>query len=509
MTKFSRLAISLAAAAAALLARADNPAPAPDLSLDECIARALEKNFDVSIQRLATSSSEGDIDVAKATFDPTVTLETSKTYTKAAPDYTTVYTTDPATGEVTGSSLSSVSTATATNETRLSVAQKVVTGATITATGVLDRSKRDPSSYSYSRNPAYAGDVGLVVRQPLLKGAGPGVNRAAIERARLGLKRSSFDLKSTVLTVVHDVEAAYYNLVFAREQREVRRFSLEVAQKLLEENKTRRSTGVATDLEVLQSEVSVANAQRDIVLSEQTVRNNEDALLKLIGRFEFDRVPGNVHFSDEKAPDLTFDRSYKLARDNQPDFLSTSLAVEQNKIDVLTAKNNRLPQLDVTGSVGGTSRESSYSSALNNTWGDKGYNWQLDLSVSVPWGMRAERARYRQAKSALNQQEERLQQLEQNLVVQVRSAIRAVETNLESVRISELSLELSQKQFEQEKARYEAGLSTFRFVQQSQADFDTARVNLLQAKVNLRIACADLAKLEGSSLTHYKISLLQ
>ena len=367
------------------------------------------------------------------------------------------------------------------------------------------------SPYSSTRgiNPAYTGNVGLVVRQPLLKGAGTGVNRAAIERAKLGLSRSNYDLKSTVLNVVRNVEAAFYNLVFAREQREVRRFSLEVAQKLLEENKARRTTGVATDLEVLQSEVQVANAQRDLVLSNQLVRNSEDSLLQLIGRFEFDRVPGAVSFTDDPVPTLSFDASYKLARDNQPDYLSTTLLLEQLKLDLKTTKNARNPQLDLTGSVGQASKENSYGNASTEVWNGKGYNWQVDLSVTMPWGFRAERARYSQAQIAFNRSQILLQQLEQNILVQVRSAVRAVETNQESVRISSLATELSQKLFEKDKARYEAGLITFRVVQQTQADLDTARVNELQAKVNLRVSLADLAKLEGSSLERFKINLAQ
>jgi outer membrane protein TolC len=231
--------------------------------------------------------------------------------------------------------------------------------------------------------------------------------------------------------------------------------------------------------------------------------------MQLIGRFEFDQTPGTVRFSDELIPAISFDNSYKLARDNQPDYLSSTLAIEQLKLDVKTTKNARLPQVDLTGQVGQASKEDSYSRASTEVWNGKGYNWQVDLSVSVPWGLRADNARYHQAQIALNREQTHLQQIDQNILVQVRAAIRAVETNQESVRISALSLDLSQKQFEQEKARYEAGLSTFRFVQQSQADLDTARVNLLQAKVNLRNALADLTKLEGSSLAHYKIELAQ
>ena len=38
-------------------------------------------------------------------------------------------------------------------------------------------------------------------------------------------------------------------------------------------------------------------------------------------------------------------------------------------------------------------------------------------------------------------------------------------------------------------------------------DLDTARVNELLAKVNLRIALAELARLEGTSLARYNVQL--
>lgn len=491
-----RLATSTLALASTLSVLQAQTAPATEpspITLETCVTRALEQNFDVSIQRLTTSSASSDVEIAKATYDPTFSASTTRSYSQTAPDPL-----------IDGSSLKSDAQA-----SDLSVSQKIVTGATVTATGALDRNKR--INYSVPGvNPAYLGDVSLRISQPLLKGAGLGINRAAIQRARLGVERANSDLKSTVLSVIRSVEAAYYNVAFAREQREVRRFSLAVAQKLLEENKVRRSTGVTTDLEVLQSEVGVATAQRNLVLSEQTVRDNEDALLQLIGRFEFDQPLGPIKFiANDPVAEVSFDRSYKLARDNTPELLSSQRLIDQLKLDVKTSKDKKLPEVDLGGGVGYTSRESSYGDASREVWAGKGYNWQVDLSVSVPWKFRAADASYRQTQIALNREQMHQQQIDQNILVNVRTAVRAVETNLETVRLSQLSTELSLKQFEQEKARYEAGLSTFRFVQQSQATYDDARVSELQARVNLRIALADLARLEGSSLQHYKVELAQ
>lgn len=508
MTNRLRLALAACALAAAIPVFAQSPsvppseAPAPVLTLEECVARALQQNFDVSIQRLTTESAAREVDIARAAYDPTFSASTTRSYTKNPPDTTTITSLDAQGNVVNIARTTDIRTD--AQSSSVAVSQKVITGATVEVSGDLNRSRRIPAT-STGLNPIFLGDVALTVRQPLLKGAGLGLNRAATERAKLGLERSNQDLRSTVLGVVRNVESAYYNLAFARQQLEVRRFSLEVAQKLLEENQAKRATGVATDLDVLQSEVNVATAQHNLVLSEQTVHNAEDSLLQLIGRNDFNQQLGAVKFLDDAVPDISFDRSYKLARDNAPEFLSSQLLIKQLELDVKTAKNSKLPDVNLGGGIGYTSREASYGEAARDI--GKGYNWQVDLSVSVPWKFRAADANYRQAQLAIRREQVRLDKLDQALVVDVRSAIRSVQTNLESVRLSALSSQLSQKQFELEKARYDAGLSTFRFVQQAQADLDAARVSELEARVNLRTALADLARLEGSSLARYNISL--
>ena len=64
----------------------------------------------------------------------------------------------------------------------------------------------------------------------------------------------------------------------------MRQFSLTLAQRLYDEAKTRRLTGVATDLDVLTGEVGVANARRALVQAAQAVKDRQDALLALIGQ---------------------------------------------------------------------------------------------------------------------------------------------------------------------------------------------------------------------------------
>jgi outer membrane protein len=460
-------------------------ASAPTLTLEECIARAMEKNFELKVETFSTDIARESLNVANAAFEPTFTASLQRFVTQAAP--------------AAGGRRSD------TTDARVGVEQFLTTGALVELSASVDRSAGNFSSFAF--NPVYNSDVALVVTQPLLRGAGTAFNRSQIERTRLGVAIARLNFKSSVLQVVRDTEAAYYNLVFAREQLAVKRHSLKLAERLFEENKTRKLTGVATDLDVLSAEVGIATAHNGVVIAEEGVRNREDALLDLIGQFEFDSNLGTVALIPYQEPSPSFDLSYKLARENQPDYLATQTAIKQLELDASNAKNASRPTLNLGGSVGYNGFDRSYGRAIENVPNGDAHSWGLDLSLRVPWGLHADRARHRSALSSLRQQEARLQSIEQTLLVRVRSAVRAVDTNQQSVEINRKATELATRQYELELARFKAGLSTSRQVLQVQDDLETARVNQLLAQVNLRIAIANLHQLESSSLQKYRINV--
>jgi outer membrane protein TolC len=445
----------------------------------------LEQNFELKVETFSTDIALESLNVANAAFEPTFTATLQRFVRQDSP--------------VVGGGRSD------TTDARVGVEQFLPTGALVSLSASVDRNAGNFSAVAF--NPVYNSDVALVVTQPLLRGAGTAYNRSLIERSRLGVNIARLNFKSSVLQVVRDTEAAYYNLVFAREQLVVKRHSLRLAERLLEENRTRRLTGVATDLDVLSAEVGIATADNGVVIAEEGVRNREDALLALIGQFEFDTQVGTVALAPYQELSPSFDLSYKLARENQPDYLATQISIQQLELDAANAKNAARPTLNLGGSVGYNGVDRSYRGAIDRVPHGEAHSWGLDLSLAVPWGLHADRARHRSALASLRQQEARLQAIDQALLVQVRSAVRSVETNQQSVEINRKATELATRQYELELARFKAGLSTSRQVLQVQDDLETVRVNQLLAQVNLRIAIANLHQLESSSLQQYRISL--
>ena len=473
------------------------PAPVaagPDLTLEECINRVLQKNFNLRVQGFNTANAQENLVISKAGFDPTFTAIGQRTHTQG------VTTFNNSLGTTTSSNYRQDQT-----DIRVGVNQTIQTGATVNLSASVLRSGNNLPTTTV--NPSYNSDLSLSATQPLLKGAGTKVNRASIENAKLGITIANLNYKGSVLQAVRDTEAAYYTLAFARGQLAVKQRSLELAQKLYDENKVKKNTGVATDLDVLTAEVGVATAQNGVVLAQQQVRNSEDNLLALTGQFEFNTPPGPVSFSAYYDPAPSIDDAFKHARDLQPTYVAAQSTIKQLELAVYVANNGRLPTLNADAALGFNGTDRSTNSSFDNLRTGDNYNWQADLSLSVPWGLRADRARARIALNNLHQEQAQLQSIEQNLLVQVRAAVLAVSTNIESVQISAKTTELAEKQYELQKAKFDAGLSTSRDVLQSQTDLETARVNELSAKVNLRIAVANLHQLDGSSIDRFHIAL--
>ena len=461
----------------------------PGLALQSSVEQALSKNFTVRIQKFPIEQAKQAEVIANATYLPTVNASAGRSVTQAPGS----------------SSLINPGTHTNTDTTDLSVTQNVITGGTVTAGYGFQRSQVNPSSSLL--NPDYSSTVSLTVVQPLLQGAGTEYNRANLESAALGTKIAGLNFKSAVLSVIYNVETAYLNLVSSREQYKVAQDTLKLAKELYDENVIKRRTGVVTDLDVLQAEVGVATAQTALIQDEQAVHNNEDALLQYMGEQAFNRQVGTVTFPDIDETGFSFDRSYKLARENGPNLAVVAATIEQYKLSALRAKRNNLPQLNVNGGVGYSSSSNTEYSAVTQVWNGNGTNWNAGLTLSVPWGMKANKALYRQAMANVESEQAAFDQADQTLVVQVRAAVRAFETNQASLKAATEQAKLAEQQYQLQKAKFDAGLATSYDVLQAQNQLETSRQTEIQAKVNLRIAIADIHFLEGTSLERYKVNL--
>ena len=467
-------------------------------TLEEAIALAMDRNFGLQTQSFTVANQRENVVIQDAALnDPTLTAGTTRSVSQAA----------STTSRLEGTSVVGPRSDNTTMRVGANLPRIEATNGTLAVNANVNRNATN--STNALLNPSYGNNISATLNQPLLQDFGRHVATAPLRRAKLQLNIASIAYRSAVLSLISDTENAYYNVVAARESLRIRQLTLERFQLLFDENQARRTSGVATDLDVLTAEVNVANARRALIQQEQTVRDAEERLLNLINVPTFDIRPGPVAFTDYSEGAPNFAQSYQLARQYYPDTLSQAETIRQFEIDLETARRNVKPTLDLSATLGYQARQTdaSYQQAIANLPNDHGNNWNVGLTYSMPWGLHADKARYRQAMNNLNSQKIRLEQLEQQLLVNVRQAVRAVETQLAAVEIAGKATELAARQFDQQKARYDAGLSTSRLVVQFQEDLENTRFQELSAKLALRRAVAELRRLEGSSVQRYRIQL--
>ncbi len=502
----SRPAVALAAVLSLLpvAARAQSE-PSPEIlrpvTLADAVTRAIESNLALAVERFNRDTSREAVNLAEAGFDPVLGVIARKTYREESVPSTTV-----------SSSLSD------TERGSVTVSKLVETGATVTVAGNTQRQEQDRIGVF---NPQYDSDVSLRVVQPLLRGAGTGVNRATRRRALIGVDRSDETFKSRALDTVQGAELAFYDLAYAVRNLDVQLSGLATAEKFLQENEARQRAGLATELDVMQSRVGVANRKAQIIAAERRVRDAADALEALLGTADFTgRLEPVDVVLDTPAPG-SFEGSYPKALENDPDIRTARLLLRQLELDIRLAGNQRLPRVDLGGTLGFTGRDRTFDGAVGFSTPEPGpsglrgssltsgdnYNWQVDLSVNIPWGAREGRARERSARLTFEQQETRIEQLEQDLLVRVRNAVRAVQSDAQTVEINVLTTELASREYQLEKAKFDAGLSTSRLVVEAQQREDEARIRETLSRVQLRQNAARLTRLEGRSLEAYGIRL--
>jgi outer membrane protein TolC len=461
------------------IAFAQESPEAPKLAIKDCIESALQHNLSLRADRIDPEIALEQTEVAKGEFDPTLDLTAGSRVVQQSTSSSDLEGSDGPRNE--------------NFSARAGVTKKVDSGASVTVSTNMDRLLTN-SEFS-TLNPAYDADVSLSVRQPLLDGFGTEVNRATRERSLVGVDRADFELQANVLEIVRQTENAFFNLAFQRASLKVRLAARDVAQSFLDENKVRRENGMATNLDVTQAEVGLADQRALVLNSRQAVSDAEDLLLSLIGDFAFDQsVP-------ELEIDLTIDEV-------QPDYQAALSLAEQLRYDVILARSRSRPSLDLGGALGYSGRASSFREAYEDIPEGEGYAWQVDVVLSVPWGQREGKARLRQSELALQREGLRIRDLEQVLMMDIRTAVRAVETGLERVDIAQLRSRLSTEEYELEKAKFEAGLSTSRLVLDAQQRSDQARVSELQSYVDLKNAWSVLQQVQGISLSTYGIAMV-
>jgi outer membrane protein TolC len=466
------------------------PAGVMPLSLRDAMALALKGNLDIAVEGFNPQLRQQDLTSQQAVYDPSAFLEANTTDNKL-PASINVLLAQPSFSQ--------------NFNLNAGLRENLPIGGTYEV--------RFNNEWASVKNPDRTGflsGLALTLTMPLLKNFGIEANETNIRIASNNTGISQEQLRLRVSNVVTSIKTGYFDLIFARQNLEVQRQSLQLAQSLKALNQARVRAGVAAPVEVTQAEAQEAAQVQNVILAEKAIQDAEDNLkvimnLPLSGGWGQQIQPTDSPTFEIKSPNL--DENIQRALENRYEYKSAKLDIDNKNLSTRLARNQLLPDLSMVGSVQTQGFGSSYGKNMSSMGSGDFVSYSIGVILTVPLGDRAPQANYIKARLTEDQAKTSLKQLELQITQQVRQAVRQLDSDAKRIDANRAARVLAEEQLRVETKRLEAGVSTTFNVLSFQRDLATAQANEIQSITDYNKDLANLDNVTGVVLEANRIQM--
>jgi HAE1 family hydrophobic/amphiphilic exporter-1 len=521
-----------------------NAGKATTLSLQDAVKMALENNRDIEVERLKVQLDEYKLRAARGSYDPTVA--TSFYYERQ---------TIPVASLLLGGENGKLTTGDLASSATLSK-RLPWQGASFDASF---ESYRSTSNNVFNGlDPQFGNRVVLNFTQPLFRNRQIDGPRHEIKIARKRLDLSDSEFRQRVIEIISEVQRAYWELVFARRDEEIKREAVELARLQLEHNQRKVEKGTLAPLDVVSARVELTRRSDEAEAAVETIQQAENALKTLLLQPNSSEL-WSAEILPSEPPQMeterlmAYDEALKLALQNRPEMEQYRLREEINRTDVEYFRNQTKPQIDfvagyaINGLAGKARSESNpifanteallsrvndlsaisglaplpaqfaetvpgkltggYGQSLTNLLGQDYRTWRVGVNFNFSIGNHTAKANLGYALAEGKQIDAKRQRTMQTIEAEVRNALQAVETarrRFEVARLSRLDAEL---QHQGEQRKFEGGLSTSFLVLDRQNALSAARGRELKALTDYHKARVELQRVLSTTLANNNIAL--
>lgn len=484
------------------------------LTLNEAIRRALENNNDIEVSRGTVRLAESSLRSFEGVYDPLISF---------TPQFNDVVT--PA-----ANTNGDVGLVGSIKQTSLSFTP-ALTKQFSTGGGQYQfffNSQRGTSNTTFTRlSPFYTASLGATFSQPLLRNRSIDQFRHDIRVQRKVLSQSDADFRLQVITVISQVQQAYWELVFTKRDEQNQLSNVNLAREQLRMIEEQVSVGTSATLDRAQALTQIASAETALLTAMQAVTTAENVLKQLILRNRSAvEWTNRIKPTDEPSVDampVSLKSALSDAFANRPELTHLRVQQDINTIDKKFFKNQTLPRFDLQATVfsyglagavvpSATSSPAAnlvggYGRALSNLGGINAGTVSVGATIQIPLHNTTAKANLATARIQGEQLVATIQSLEQAVEADVRNAVQAVEVAQRQVTTARAATKSAEIQLAGEMKRYQAGMSTTFLIFQFEDQLVTARTVELRAEANYNQALANLQRATANTLTANRVTV--
>ncbi len=478
-------------------ANAQSPPPAKTrvLTIEEVVQMALTNNLDILISRLTPVIDQFAVNGLYGAYEPSFSMSAVHSYDSLPGG---IFTQD---GTPYGSSVEKIDSYTP------GLAGTLPTGLTYNFTGPLSRqdvSQPGGGLVDFNSGP------GVTLNQPLLKNLWIDNTRYQIQVSKQTLKIDQLALRLQIMTVVNNIKAAYYNLIFARENVQVEEAAVQLARETMREDEQRVKVGALAPLDEKQAESQAATSESDL-LTAQTALVVQENVIKSLLAFRLGEwtgvtpVPSEQLLAVPENPDVQ--ECWRAGLAQRPDLLQAKATVEKQHVTIKYNYNQLFPEIDLLGSYGRNATALNLDNNLSTIRQGTFPFYSYGISLTIPLGNSGARYNYKSAKAGLEQQLLQLKKVESAIVVAIDNDVKTVRADLLKVDSTRKARLYAEEALQAEQTKLEHGKSTSFVVLQLQNNLTSARSAEIRALADYNIALEQLSFDDGGTLERNRIDL--
>jgi outer membrane protein TolC len=489
-------------------------APAQErLTLADATSRALAKNHAIRVERTQVAAADARAAASLGAYDVRLNVDINARHHR-----------DPVNSLFSGAPDGRPAPSQNTFSSSFGLSQRYRTGAVVSASTSVAREGTDGLFSPFA--PAYTSSLGVDLQQPLLRNRVIDPSRTALLVTALDRERSGAALTRQVQETVADVEKAYWSLVAARRELDVRRGNLTLAEQQHRETQIRIEANTVAVSDLAQPAAEIERRRGELLSAQESVVRAERTLkLLMIGDLDDPAwaaglVPTDVPDASPIPVDLA--AALTAARRSRPEISELAARGSQHDLEVALARDQLKPRMDLVASytvrgMAGDLESGSFPfgnvpvSPLPSLTGGMGNSWSnlfdrkfpdavVGLSFEVPMGRREARGAVAAAEADRRRTSTMAEALQERIATEVLNAVTAIETAQGRIQAARAGLAAATTQLRAEQDRFDAGLSTNFFVLTRQNDLALAQLAEIAALTDYRKAYAELARATGTLL---------
>ena len=326
----------------------------------------------------------------------------------------------------------------------------------------------------------------LSLSLPLYTG---GAVEGSIAVAKLGRDTSQEEIfrveQATKLSAVQ----GYFNLLAYQELKAVYDESVSNLQGHVDNVTAQYNVGTVAKLDVLTSDVSLANARTNAVSAANNVSNAEANLNNILGLPLQTKLVVADHRLPFDAYNISLDEAIDYAMQYRPEVLQSALAVQKAEENIGIAEAGHRPTVAVGAS---------------NAWADEDFpgskksTWALTGGITYSfYDGGATNAKIHVAKAALLAAEETEQKTREAVALQVKQAYLNIRSAAQRVEATQAAVNQAEESFKIARVRYTAGVGINLDVLDAQLNLNTAKTNNISALYDYNVGIATLEQVMG------------